>query len=770
MNIRAFVPLPVIAILVALVSPAAAQVFDHTLNVNPLSPSADDGNSGSAEMPLATIQEAVDRAISNKHAYQSTRVVLHPATYREPLISFGYTNYPANDPDNQTPITIEALHTGTAVLSGSDLWLDWQYDDTTGTWIHAWPHDWGPAEDPWGGVRTVDEIVLRREMVFVNGELLKQVLDLSQVADGAFFVDEAADRLHMRPPAGVSMDNPRIEVAIRTRLLEFFHEDNITIRGLVFEHTATPWANDEAAVWVSGGRRVTFEDVDIRWTNWQGLFIGEAEDVLLRRVELNNHGGQGWGMFRNKRVVIEDSETSYNNWRGRWGGFAGWSVGNKLLSIHGLIIRRHRATDNYSRGLWLDYDISDALLDGVQVNDNLLDGLWIEASQGPMVIKNSAFCRNGWSGLKTTYSEGVHIDNNVFALNATADDVQLNDSQLIIDGGGERVITNFETKEKLPLVVKDWSVTNNLFIGTTFAHPYAKGPTLIDNDLENDEWSEFLKSFSSDYNTWYHPERPEVFGFPKYNDLSLDAWQQSTGQDGSSIFLPSPPDYTCEIVSSARESGDADLVGEAEDESATVVRSVSIDGRDAGVLRFRSFDVDHPSELRVFINGNEVVPLAEQEGSNRWIADSLIFSADLLNDGANDITFGVGRHPGDGKTPGFRIADVALSTATLGVALDDITSQRLSDGFAITGNYPNPFSESTTLMLDLPVAAEVEVWVFDMVGRRQLHIPSQQMAPGYDRPIPLDTSELPAGAYAVRVTVHIDGTYFSAFRPLTKGL
>ncbi len=766
MNIRAIAPLLVTVLFMAVVSPTAAQVYDHTLNVNPLSPSADDGNPGSSDLPLATIAEAVDRAVDNKHAYQSTRIVLHPATYREPLISFGYTNYHANDPDNQTPITIEALHAGTAVLSGSDIWLDWEFDTATGTWTKAWPHDWGTVEDPWGGVREVNEILLRREMIFVDGQLLRQVLAVGDVVDGSFYVDEAADRVYLRPPSGVSMDNPRIEVATRKRLLEFFHEDRVTIRGLVFEHTATPWANDEAAVWVSGGRHVTFEDVSIRWTNWQGL--GEAEDVLLRRVELNNHGGQGWGMFRNKRVVIEDSETSYNNWRGRWGGFAGWSVGNKLLSIHGLIIRRHRATDNYSRGLWLDYDISDALLDGVQVNDNLLDGLWIEASQGPMVIKNSAFCRNGWSGLKTTYSEGVHIDNNVFALNATADDVQLNDSQLIIDGGGERVVTNFETKEKLPLVVRDWSVTNNLFIGTTFAHPYAKGPTLIDNDLENDEWTEFLKTFSSDYNTWYHPERPEVFGFPKYNDLSLDAWRQSTGQDESSVFLPSPPDYTCDVLTETRASGDADLVGEAGDQSAAVVRSVTLDGRDAGVLRFRAFDVDHPSEMRVFVNGTEVVPMAEQEGSNRWVADSLVFSADLLNDGPNEITFSVGRHPGSGHTPGYRIADVSLSTANLGVAFDDIQSQRLADGFSITGNYPNPFGEATTLTLDLPVTAEVEISVFDMLGRRQLHIPSQEMAPGYDRPVPLDTSSLSAGAYAVRVTVHVDGAYFSAFHSLTK--
>src|SRR5690606_29420992 len=145
-----------------------------------------------------------------------------------------------------------------------------------------------------------------------------------------------------------------------------------------------------------------------------------------------------------------------------------WSSGNKVGSIHVLSIRNHEANEKYSRGLLLDYDISHVGVDGVVVSDDLLHGTWLDQSQGPTTMKNSIFCNNGWNGLKTTYSRYVSVDNNLFAGNATRADVQLNDSQLIIDGGGERVIQDFETRNQFPLVVRDWSVTNNTFVGTHF--------------------------------------------------------------------------------------------------------------------------------------------------------------------------------------------------------------------------------------------------------------------------------------------------------------
>jgi hypothetical protein len=465
-------------------------------------------------------------------------------------------------------------------------------------------------------------------------------------------------------------------------------------------------------------------------------------------------------------VLVEDSETSHNNWRGEQGGFSGWSVGNKVLSIHGLTIRRHVASDNYSRGLWLDYDISNVILDGVEVNDNLLDGMWLEATQGPTVIKNSAFCRNGWSGLKTTYSQHVSVDNNVFALNATREDVELNDSQLVVDGGGERVVQDFETRNQLPLTVKDWSVTNNMFVGTTFMHPYAKGPTLIDNDLSESDWQRFLESFDSNYNTWHHADRPEVFGFPKYNDLSLNDWQSQTGQDQNSVFHSTEPSYSCEL-SPEVDVAKVDLFGEASGTSATFSADVQLDGHDTGVLKFHAFDVDAVSEIQAFVNGTEVPFSSSVVGSGSWVEDSLVFSSSLLVGGINEVRFQVAQRPSTTQSLGFKISDLSLIARTTGISHVDAQDDLLDFDFRLTSNFPNPFSRSTTLTFDLPAPAEVEAVVYDMLGREQLRLPGRAISAGVGRTLFINADGLPAGPYTVRLVAYLPGQFLTATRRLS---
>ena len=46
--------------------------------------------------------------------------------------------------------------------------------------------------------------------------------------------------------------------------------------------------------------------------------------------------------------------------------------------------------------------------------------------------------------------------------------VQIDDSQIIIDGGGKRKVTNFETGAAMYPVVRNWTLTNTTVIGGTF--------------------------------------------------------------------------------------------------------------------------------------------------------------------------------------------------------------------------------------------------------------------------------------------------------------
>ncbi|MDX1545780.1 MAG: M36 family metallopeptidase [Rhodothermales bacterium] len=82
--------------------------------------------------------------------------------------------------------------------------------------------------------------------------------------------------------------------------------------------------------------------------------------------------------------------------------------------------------------------------------------------------------------------------------------------------------------------------------------------------------------------------------------------------------------------------------------------------------------------------------------------------------------------------------------------------EELPEDFALAGNYPNPFNPSTTLRFDLPESALVSVEVYDVLGRRVLTVPAQQVAAGAARTVQIDGSTLASGVYLYRLTAQTE--------------
>ena len=71
--------------------------------------------------------------------------------------------------------------------------------------------------------------------------------------------------------------------------------------------------------------------------------------------------------------------------------------------------------------------------------------------------------------------------------------------------------------------------------------------------------------------------------------------------------------------------------------------------------------------------------------------------------------------------------------------------------FTLDGNYPNPFNPTTTLLINLPEDADIQIDVYDMMGRNVLSLPSRQVSAGQGRTLQLDASPLASGTYFYRV-------------------
>ncbi len=76
--------------------------------------------------------------------------------------------------------------------------------------------------------------------------------------------------------------------------------------------------------------------------------------------------------------------------------------------------------------------------------------------------------------------------------------------------------------------------------------------------------------------------------------------------------------------------------------------------------------------------------------------------------------------------------------------------------FRLLGNYPNPFNPVTNLLIELDVAADVYVIVYDLMGRQVLTAQAQPLAPG-TASVRLDASTLASGVYLYRVTAEANG-------------
>ena len=77
--------------------------------------------------------------------------------------------------------------------------------------------------------------------------------------------------------------------------------------------------------------------------------------------------------------------------------------------------------------------------------------------------------------------------------------------------------------------------------------------------------------------------------------------------------------------------------------------------------------------------------------------------------------------------------------------------EELPESFMVHGSYPNPFQESTHLVVDLPWSATLKVEVFDVMGRRVLFPPPVDLTAGSGRSIRLDGGALPSGLYVYRI-------------------
>jgi hypothetical protein len=485
--------------------------------------SGNDGNPGTQSMPFRTIQAAVSQARLNNTKSIGTKVLINPGIYRESVnISSSY---------NQTsaPMTFQATQIGAAIISGSDVLTNWYHTgNNSSIYTYAWNNNFGACAIPSGWPSGFAGVVLRTEMIFVNGTPLTQVMSFSALRAGTFYVDEGANQMDIWPSASTDMNSAIVEAAVRPQTLALNGRTNVVLRGLVFRHAANCINTNGANV--SKSTNVLLDQIQANWNNWGGIGINSSSQITVQNSVASHNGGVGFAGNTDRNTLFDSNESDYNNWRGAMGALYDWGMGGtKLMYMHTASVTNHSSYRNQAQGLWFDTDSKNISIDHATLSENVLAGLQIEVDEGPISLTSSKLCSSGL-GLNIINSQNITAANNLFYNNGGTNIVKVQ-AQIYLAGKlGGRQAKDWETGQTYNII------SNNLTLNGNTVQDAGPGQFLFGTYLTGGDWSTFESSLSSNHNSWFDSSVSKAFKLPNGKMVDLAGWQLETREDLASAW------------------------------------------------------------------------------------------------------------------------------------------------------------------------------------------------------------------------------------------
>ncbi len=486
-----------------------------------------DGNPGTLGRPLKTLAKATTLAMQNYAVGIGTNINIAAGIYRESISLTG------SGSENGPPIQYLGSQNGQVVVTGSFVWSGWTQDLVNPQlYSHSWPYRWGECTTP-PGWPTLSDIVRRREMIFVNGTLMTQVLSQSAMYGGTFYVDEIHGTVYLWLPSNIDMKSATVEVSTRPNLLYSTLVSNLTLSRIAFQN-ANPCVSSSpiAGVVISNAAYVTVENSSFDWSNWQGLALFNLKAAVVQSIHADYNGELGVNGWELKNVTMQNVTSSFNNWRGQWGGFDIWETGgSKYLRVHGGTFTGYTAVQNVGRGIWFDTDNANITVDSAILTHNTRNGLYVEKNEGPVTLNASRVCGNQNEGV-TTNSALVTLSGNMVFSNQSA--------QVFVDGEeGSPVVQDWETHVYYTIHPEKMTLSQDTHVGADGSQLLLKMIFLSSTDSNR-----FLSTLSSSNNTWYNQSQSRVFEWYINGAQTLTdfpGWQAVSKQDLSSKFAVTDP-------------------------------------------------------------------------------------------------------------------------------------------------------------------------------------------------------------------------------------
>ena len=511
-----------------------------------------DCNPGTEALPFATITYAASQAVANNQAGKGTHVWIQNGTYRETISLTG------SSADTTWPITFEAVNHGDVTISGGVVYTGFSvYSGNSSIYTTAWNNTWGVCATVTGCPTTTypqPNIMLRQEMLAVNGTALTEVLSVAQMQPGTFYPDTTNKTLYVWPPSGTNMSTATVDVATNPTILTLAGKSNMVWRGFVFQYANS--CRSVPAVAVTGGGGVSpinieFDSDTFQWNNGQGIAIDNPTTYYtVSNSSALHNGDAGFQSYNMEFGLWENDTVGYNNWRGAQGAYYACNTGGfHSWEAHTDTIDGFTALYNQGYGIHWDTDNIGITASGIVSSQNLLAGLFAEVDPGPISISSSYSCNQNnvisQAGVGIRNSEAVSLTSSLFYNNSG--------SQIAVIGQpGGISITDWLTGKVYNLISQGLVNTGNTIEGVGSSQLL-----FSDASLNGSDWTTFLIGFDSNNNDWWNASNSTTefeVPVPLLSTFeSLSGWQTTTLQDLNSTFVqPSgSPQNACAVTADA---------------------------------------------------------------------------------------------------------------------------------------------------------------------------------------------------------------------------
>ena len=386
----------------------SASVQAATYEVAQRNPQASDDGDGTRERPWKTISRAAAKVAPGD------TVVIRDGTYREQVVC-------KTSGTEQAPIRFEASPGARVVLTGADRLTGWQRAEGGPPvyrvpWTHrfiGWSRHMTHPDDEY------HRLIGRCEQVAVDGYLLRQVLEGSQLAPGAFFVDVSNQVLQVWDAGSRDLNKVLVEASVRQEIIRV-EGRCVELRGLRFRFAAN--MAQHGAVVLAGSRDL-LEDCIAESMNASGAtFSGEQQ--VVRQCVFRDNGQIGFGANGAHQLLFTECLVENNNTK----GFdRGWEAGgDKLVLCRDAVLERSRFARNHGNGVWFDIGNEHCTVRQCLLADNEDSGIFCEISfalqaHDNVIVGNGfAATAGAWgaqAGISLSSSPECVVERNLIAAN-----------------------------------------------------------------------------------------------------------------------------------------------------------------------------------------------------------------------------------------------------------------------------------------------------------------------------------------------------------------